>query len=606
IDMVMHPENPSIIYAAAWNRIRNAMESVVNDDDAKIFKTTDSGANWTILTEGLPGNDLVRIGLSVSPALPDDIWAVYVDNSQSLEGVYHSEDEGETWTAVSAQSSYPANLLGGFGWYFGKVAVNPYNSDDIFVLGVDLARTQNNGASWEYGDDFLVHADKHSLHFVDENTMLLATDGGLYKTEDNGNNWTPISNIPNTQLYRVEVNPHISGEYTAGAQDNGTSRGSVDEIENWERIFGGDGFQARYHPTDPDILYAETQNGSIWVSTDGGNIFDWANDGLNDADRRNWDMPYIVSQHDPDVLYTGTFRVYRSNNGVIPFWEPISEDVTDGIDDRYHTITAIAESPIDANVLYVGTSDANIYRSVDYGATWENVSDGLPEHYVTSVHASPLQSTLVYATVSGYKGNSYIPHVQRSKDSGSSWEDITGDLPQVGVNDILILPEDTTESTFFVATDAGVYATLNGGINWQRVGGDMPFIHVFDIAYDAPNRKLVAGTFSRSVQSFDLTEILDYDMITGIPTDFVQQLELEISPNPTTDFVQIRLPETSNQISNEVEFTLTSIDGRLLKKFTENSTSSAMHLDMSHLPCGLYYLTTIVNSVQYQAKIVRK
>ena len=290
IDLLMNPSNPQVLYAAGWNRIRTNQESLVSGPAAKIYKTTNGGSTWNILTGGLPQADMSRIGLTMSATNPNVLFAVYVDTSLDLEGIYKSTNAGVSWNPVPT-FNLPSSVLGGFGWYFGKIAVNPADDAEIYVLGIDLHVTYNNGSSWQTAAPawwtYDVHADKHDMVFIDPSTFLLATDGGIYKTTDAGASWTDFENIPNTQFYRVTVNPHQPGTFTGGAQDNGTTEGNYTNINNWPRIFGGDGFQPLYDSTDPWIMWCETQNGDIWVSTDGGFSFNPGTNGIDASDRRN-------------------------------------------------------------------------------------------------------------------------------------------------------------------------------------------------------------------------------------------------------------------------------------------------------------------------------
>ncbi|MGB0931535.1 MAG: WD40/YVTN/BNR-like repeat-containing protein, partial [Chitinophagales bacterium] len=547
IDMVMNWENPDIIYAAGWNRIRTNQESVTFGDDAKIFRTMDGGDTWTALAEGLPSENMSRIGLAISPTNPNVVMSIYVSTAHELQGIYKTTDNGDTWTPIPTFEGFglPNNPLGGFGWYFAQMNISPQSDDDIFLLGVQMYRTRDGGNIWNRAvsdQNFPpVHVDNHSLFFVRDSTFLLATDGGLYKSSDDGASWQDIENIPHTQFYRVAANPH-DNTYWGGAQDNGTVHGNASTANEWNKAFGGDGFQVIFHPTDPDIVWTETQFGRIVVSNDGGNIFFTATNGIDfQTDRVNWDMPYIMSHHNPDVLYAGTYRLYKNETGIQTFWNPVSEDLTDGIifGQNFHTITTIAESHQNPDLLFVGTSDANVWRTFDGGENWQNVTNNLPERYVTSIKTSRHNPNIIYVTHSGFKGNSFEPHVHRSNDYGETWENISSNLPPIGVNDILTLPEDLADIFLFVGTDAGVYASLDAGDSWDRLGGNFPYVFVFDMDYDAANRRLVAGTFARSMYSFPMDSIIEYDLLTDIDEINEQgstvPYSLQITPNPAID-----------------------------------------------------------------------
>ena len=357
IDLIMDPNDSKTLYAAGWDRIRNNKESTVRGENADIYKTTDGGQTWQELYGNLPKGVNTRIGLANSKMNSNVLYAMYVDNElegdcegtgYNLKGIYKSIDFGATWTPIPTDlqaNGLPCNALGGFGWYFGKLRVNPNDDNDLFLLGVDLWRTKDGGQSWFRATpnwwDYNVHADKHDLVFTAANNFLLATDGGLYKADINNENWEDLENIPATQFYRVAYNPNFPDWYYGGAQDNGTTGGNRLGINEWPRIYGSDGFQPVFHPTNPNKFYVETQRGGIRVTEDGGKNFRSATAGIDGEDSRNWDMPYLMSSHNPDVLYVGTDRVYRSETDTIPFWNPISERLTENENDfRDHNISA--------------------------------------------------------------------------------------------------------------------------------------------------------------------------------------------------------------------------------------------------------------------------
>lgn len=597
VDLVMNPIAPNILYAAAWNRIRTTTESIISGDDAKIFKTVDGGENWTMLTEGLPQDTFARIGLTIFKDNPNTLAAVYVNRNSLFENIYRTDNGGENWTSITdTTSGLGSRPLGGFGWYFGKLAFSPRTPDEVFLLGVGLYRSSNNGLNWTSLGNGILHADKHTLHFINDTTLLLGTDGGLYKSTDNGGSWSDIDNIPNTQFYRVAYNPHQPNVYTGGTQDNGTIVGSATGINSWHRIFGGDGFQAIYHPTNPNLWYVEWQNGNIVLMTPDTSFN--IKSGIDGSDRRNWDAPYILSPTNPNNLYTGTYRMYANYSGGFDDWVQISDDLTDGniFGRNFHTITSITESPLVADYLYVGTSDANVWRSLDKGGSWENITFDLPERYVTSIKASPNEENTVYVTHSGFKGNGYQPHLHRSFDNGETWEDISSDLPTVGVNDVVILPNRETDNILFAATDIGVYASFTNGQNWDRLGTDMPLTLVFDMEYDTITHKLIAGTFSRSMLSFPVDSFLNQvENVDTTTTDTLANaielyalLPINVYPNPTTDYLTLSINKPSKLLLNE-KIEIININGEVILETTVQSMNQV--IDVQELPTGLYFIS---------------
>lgn len=599
IDLAMHPADPNILYAAGWDRIRNNQESTITGAGAKIYKTTDGGDTWSLLEGGLPQEEIGRIGLAIAPSDPDVVYALYVGTNSQLYDVFRTNDGGASWVPVvnfGGPQGLGNSVLGGFGWFFGQVRVNPADAADFFILGVDLWRTRDGGQSWEEATPpwwfYEVHADKHDLVFTPSGSLLLATDGGLYRSASDGADWQDIENIPTTQFYRVAYNPHLPGLYYGGAQDNGTTGGAA-LTEQWPRIFGGDGFQVAFRPDLSEVMYAETQNGNIVVSLDGGFSFDDATAGIDPDDRRDWDMQYIISPHNPDVLYTGTFRAYRSTAGAIPFWEPISEDLSDGLvlNPRYHNITTIEESPVVEGLLYVGTVDANVWRSDDAGSSWQEIKEGLPERYVTSVKASPEFADWVYVTFSGYKDNDFIPRLHRSNTRGDNWEDISGDLPDLAINDVCILPGHR-DSILFVATDGGVYGSMNSGQNWERLGLNMPYVPSYDLEWNEEQNELVAGTFARSIMSYPLDSLFSTPPDTTMTSTFTppspaNDAFLKVYPSPAKDWVQFGFHNI--EAGKTYQIAVINQEGQVVLRRQGNQSGYVEEeVGVSRLPAGMY------------------
>ncbi len=600
IDMVMHPDDPNVLYAVGWDRIRNNTISIVKGYGAKVYKTVDGGDNWTILEGGLPNDQPhSRMGIAISESNPNIVYAQYVnaDNFQ-LEAIYRTEDDGNNWTPIPIDeynNGLSDNAMGGFGWYFGKIRVNPTNPDDIYLLGVDLWRTPFAGQFWEKASPnwwtYEVHADKHDMVFLNDGSLLLATDGGLYRFDNNTQSWEDMEDIPTTQFYRVAHNPFNPDWYYGGAQDNGTTGGNAGNINEWPRIYGGDGFQMAFDPVDADRYFVETQRGNITVTVDGGNNYESGDDGIDSDDRRNWDMPYFISPHFSQVLYTGTYRMYRGV-GNIPFWEPISEDLTDGTDTahRYHNITAVDESPIQEGLLYAGTGDGNLWRGENGGSDWISISAGLPDQYVTDVIASPTDVNTVFVTYSGYRDNDFLPRIHRSANQGADWEDISGNLPDLAINELLIMPE-TNDSILFVATDGGVYGTVTAGTEWERLGANMPIVPVYDMVLNPVNNELVAGTHARSIMSYPLDSISTPQNPVVSVFNPVQQEEksLKVYPTIATDYVQVEVENT--EPGRAVEVVVLSADGKLVygpEKLT--GMQVAHRLDVSNYMAGQYFV----------------
>lgn len=577
-DMMMDFNNPNIIYACSWSRIRTNTESFGFSNSSRIYKTTNAGNTWNILSNGLPNTKLARFGICMSNQNSNKIYVSVCDSTYNLENIYVSSNGGALFTQLPGSSDV-SGIYNSFGWYFGKIAVNPSNDNEILIAGVEHFKSTDGGNSffmnqpewWNYNP----HADIHDIQFKSSSNYIIATDGGLYETFDDGSSWNKIDDIPNTQFYKVNYNPFNNDDYLGGAQDNGTVNGGiVSGANNWNRIYGGDGFQPRMDNTDPQILYAETQNGNIVVSIDGGFNFDPFSSFIDASDRRNWDMPYVFGGNSNTIMYTGTYRVYKNTQNPYEDWTVISGNLTDGIiyGDRFHTISCIDNSILNTNYIYAGTSDGNVWRSLNDGLTWDSLQMTLPYRYVTSVHSSPNVLNNVYVTHSGYRYNQYIPHIHKSTNNGTNWTDISGDLPQTGVNDMLVLPG--YENVLFVATDIGVYYTTNGGTNWMRLGNNMPIMVVWDLEFNPNTNKLIAGTYARGLQTIDITSIMTS---VGIKHTNIVSSNISIFPNPAINEINIKANEKIKSIS------IIDQQGKVFTKTTKQK------INIEVLASGVYY-----------------
>ncbi len=592
-DLVVHPNNPNIVYAAAWNRIRNNKQSLVSGHDAKIFKTLDGGSSWSEIEGGLPKGNFSRTGITMSHNNPNILYALYIDSTFNIHNVYKTIDGGSSWSELEKGEGFDDNIFRGFGWYFGQIRVNPLNDDDVFILGVEMLRTQDNGVTWENPVPswftYQVHADEHDMVFRDS-SIYLATDGGAYRTDNNTETWIDIENIPATQYYRVAYNPHNSEWYYGGAQDNGTSGGNMDSIESWPRIFGGDGFDLAFNDFFPDVFYVETQNGRLSYTFDGGTSFNYGGDGINLSEPTNWDMPYLWSHHDPYIMYAGTDRVYQNVNAEFPAWIPISGVLTDSLSGAFSkNISAIHESPVTPDIVIAGTSDGQVWVTSDKGTNWENISEGIRNSYISDVQASSYDPNIVYATVTAYKDNNFTPFIYRSNDLGKTWVNIQGDLPQIPINDLFILP-NYQDRIMFAATDVGVYYTKNFGENWQRVGQNMPIIPVYEIDYNNVKNEIFAATFARGIQSFDLSQI---PLIESSANDDALLFELKVSPQA------IEIYSNQNILGGQILLSKTS--GHLMFKNRIHETREI--IDHSNIATGIYILSVIKDNKISSKKI---
>jgi photosystem II stability/assembly factor-like uncharacterized protein len=592
MDLVMDLSHPDTLFATGMHRYRTSQSSVTYGQKTKIYRSYNGGATWDTMSNGLPVEPNCRINLAMSQNNPNLIYASYCDTTLNYGGLYKTTNSGNTWSFVSQD---PDLEMGGFGWYFGGIRLDPNNDNILYWMGIDLYKSTNGGATWSLNAspwyNYDVHADKHDLQFINSNEAVLATDGGLYKTTTGGgqntNSWTYISQLPITQFYEVGYNPFDTASYYGGAQDNGTETGSaLGGLSNWVRYFGGDGFQPAFDSLDPAIMYAETQNGNIYVTTSGGSNWDPLTSSFSSIERCNWNMPYLLSKHNYQYLYTGSYRVLMNTTGVLDSWSPISPDLTDGTNNIHHTISTLDESKLVPNLLYAGTSDARIWVTQNGGSSWTQINSGMPQRNVSSIKASPNHSNAVFVGYWGYRDNDTNAYIYYSSNYGATWTNIaSASLPNFAINDIWIKP-DGTDSSLLVANDGGVYATQNRGLTWVRVGNNMPIIPVYDIEYNPKLKKIFVGTFAMSIQSMPIDSIFPSQPVINPTSTTALELDEKIVlyPNPASESISFSSSSSNKHYDIEIRNTL----GQLISSHHQQAPSS--QINVSTLHSGVYYL----------------
>ncbi|MEZ5047232.1 MAG: T9SS type A sorting domain-containing protein [Chitinophagaceae bacterium] len=563
------------LYLTTQLRERSNTQSLLTSSLVKIHRSTDGGNTWTALSSGLPTGIQCKIGICVSNTNPYLLYANYIDDNYDFGGLYKTTDGGDTWSLVNTTSVID---MGGFGWYFGPIRLDPNNDNIIYILSVSLYKSTNGGVT--FNQEFTTHSDKHDLKFINSSSLLLATDGGFYASNTAGINWTLKNNIPITQFYRVAYNPWEANQYFGGAQDNGTMYGSASMgLNTWSQYFGGDGFQPQFDATDPNICYAEWQNGNIVATDLLGLSYTNMTSSLS-ADRKSWNTPYFVSKHNNNHLYIGTYRIHKTSFGPIDAWNAISPDLTDGTQNGFHVVTTIDQSPINAQIIYAGTSDANVWVSKNDGASWNLINNTLPNRYVSSIKASPDNEDAVFCSFSGYRNYDTLAHLYYSTNNGSTWNSIATNLPNFPINDIWIRP-GTHDSSIIIANDGGVYASITHGAFWYRVGSNMPIIPVYDIDYNPTTKKIFVGTFARSIQSMSIDSVFKAVYNVGLENEYLSKNHFQLFPNPCHHSFSIH----ESFIHAKATLQVYDIWGRLVKYYEANNSPT---FNCSELARGIY------------------
>jgi photosystem II stability/assembly factor-like uncharacterized protein len=544
----MDPRNPDVMYAVSWQRLRNVAVLMDGGPGSGIHKSVDGGETWRKLTEGLPEENRGKTGLTISPQNPDVIYAT-IELANREGGFWRSADGGESW---EKRNDY---LSGGTGpHYYQELFASPHQFDRVYQMDVQMHVTEDGGENFESLSHDTKHSDHHAMAFDpnDENYLLVGTDGGIYESYDLGKSWRFIDNLPITQFYKVAVD-YDEPFYNVygGTQDNNSQGGpsrtvNVNGIRNgdWFVTLGGDGHQSAVDPENPDIIYAEWQQGNLarFDRKTGETVYIKPQAGAGEApDRANWDSPILISPHKSSTLFFATQRVWKSENHG-DSWEAISGDLTrnenrtrmpimgrtwsyDSPWDLYamsefNTITSLSESPLVPGLIYVGTDDGIIQVTEDGGANWRRI-DKLPDvpnrFFVNDIKADLHDADVVYVVVDDHKSGDLSPYILKSNNRGRSWKSISGNLPERHI--VWRLVQDHVKpGLMFAGTEFGVFFTVNGGGTWTKLTGGAPNISFRDLVIQTRENDLVGATFGRSFYILD-----DYTPLRQISGDMLKK-----------------------------------------------------------------------------------
>ena len=553
VDIIQRPDDPNVLFAAMWQRIRAPAAFDYGGPACGVYKSEDGGETWNLTGNGLPAssNNLGRIGLAVSQSNPDVMCAIYADRTGFFDGVYRTTDGGDNWNRTN--DGQLANVYSSFGWWFGNIRIHPENEDEIFVIGLNVFRSDNGGGSYfQVGAN--MHVDHHEFAFGSGTDPIIyaGNDGGVY-TSVNGLTFlrTP-GDLPITQGYRVAVSELNEDALWVGTQDNGTNN-DLDGDGQFEFVFGGDGFQPVPHLTDTNRQWAQFQFGNVFFIENNSALN--ATGGL--FGRVNWNAPHAQDPNDPERRYFGTDRVFQNIGNTS--WTSISPDLTGGVQQGNQgqvngTLTTITVSPASSDVIWAGSDDGSVRVTQNRGGLWTDVSTGsiLPARWVTSITADPDSPGTALVTFSGFRWNEDVAHIYRTTNFGQDWTAMDGDLPDIPVNDLFIDP--LNNNVYFVATDAGVYRSIDAGATWRLFGIGLPNVVVTDFAFQQSTRELVAGTYGRSIFSVAIDDdgvilgdvnqdgivsLLDVGPFVALITSGSFQVEGDVNKDGTVDLLDV-------------------------------------------------------------------
>jgi photosystem II stability/assembly factor-like uncharacterized protein len=529
-DVVLDPTNPDILFASSYQRRRHVFTLIDGGPESSIQKSADGGKTWTKLKEGLPKEDMGRIGLALAPHNPKIVYAT-IESTRKAGGIFVSKDGGSSWKKV--------NDFNAQGQYYGELFVDPNDDERIYAVDVWVRVSDDGGKTWRKLDEKWKHPDNHVVWIdpASSDHLIIGCDGGLYESFDRAESWNFKANLPVTQFYRVSADDALPFySVYGGTQDNfslgGPSRTTdAKGIANadWYVTQGGDGFRSIPDPKDSNIIYAESQNGGL-VRFDKrtGEALDIQPlpTGTMDPLRLNWDSPLIVSPHDSNRLYFAAQYLLRSDDRGSA-WKAISPDLTRHIDRNtlpvmgrvwgvdavakgastswYGNIVSLAESTLQDGLIYVGTDDGLIQITEDGGKNWRKIDHiaGVPDiTYVSRLEASQHDVNVVYAAFDNHQNGDFKPYVMKSSDRGKSWTSIAGDLPARGSAYALV--EDRVDpKLLYAGTEYGLFVSQNGGSAWFQLKGNFPTVAVRDLWFQKRHDDLVIATFGRGFWVLD-------------------------------------------------------------------------------------------------------
>ena len=545
-DLVMDPRDPDVLYASTYQRRRRVWTLINGGPGSAIYKSTDAGATWNKLSNGLPSVDMGRIGLALPPSNPDIVYAM-IETAGDEGGVFRSTNRGASWEKRSGYVS-------GSPQYYQEIIPDPHNPDRVYSMDTWMMVTEDGGATWNEIGEYYKHVDNHALWINPDDTdhLIAGCDGGIYETWDRGATWHFKPNLPVTQFYKVETdNDFPFYNVYGGTQDNFTIGGpsrtrNQHGITNREWFFtlGGDGFEPQIDPENPDIIYSQLQYGVL-------HRFDRKNGEIihiqpaaapgEDPLRFNWDSPLIISPHSNTRLYFAAQKVFRSDDRG-QSWQSVSEDLTLGLDRNklevmgrvwgvdavaknrstsiYGNIVALSESSLEEGLLYAGTDDG-VVQVLEPGAEgWRKIDSfpGIPElTYVDALEASLHDANTVYAAFNDHKSGNFKPYILKSTDRGATWTSISGNLPERG--SVYAVAEDHVDpNLLFAGTEFGAFFTLDGGEHWIQLKAGLPTIAIRDIDIQQRENDLVLASFGRGFFILD-----DYTPLRHVDAERLEQ-----------------------------------------------------------------------------------
>ncbi|MDB4031886.1 MAG: hypothetical protein WBH92_03660 [Flavobacteriaceae bacterium] len=558
-DMVMDPKNPNKIIAALWDHKRDPWFFKSGGAGSGLYMTYDGGENWKKLSEkeGLPKGELGRIGLAIAASKTDVIYALIESKKNAL---YKSTDGGSQWKMVNDKED-----IGNRPFYYSDIFVDPQNENRVYSVFTYVNVSEDGGKSFTelmpaYGVDNGVHPDHHAwwIHPKNGQFMMDGNDGGMNITRDGGASWRFIGNIPVAQFYHISTDNEYPYNVYGGMQDNGSWRGpayvwKVQGIRNsyWQEIAFGDGFDVVPDKDNAQFGYAMSQQGFVsrydWKTGNNYSVRPTAPDEKTDL-RFNWNAGIGQDPFDNSTVYFGSQFVHKSTDKGLT-WEVISTDLTTNDPEKqkqsesggltmdatgaenHCTILVIEPSPVEKDMLWVGTDDGRVHFTQDGGNTWNEVTKnikGLPKgSWIPQIKASANNKGEALLIANDYRRFNYTPYAYRTKNYGKTWERIV-DEKDVNSYTLAIIEDPKNPNLLFLGTDDGLYMSLNAGDSWEKWTAGFPTVSTKDLVIHPREEDLVIGTFGRAAWVLD--DIRPLRAVAGNPEALVGPFKLFAPP----------------------------------------------------------------------------
>ena len=503
-DLSMDVKNPRVLYAAFWDHQRHPWRMVSGGEGSGIWKTTDGGDNWTKLEKGLPTKVMGKIGVAVSPANPNKVYAI-IESDQG--GLYRSDNAGKDWKLINSD-----RILRARSWYYMHMFADPVNPDKIVVLNAPFMQSMDGGKTFKRV--MTPHGDNHDLwiHPENPNVMINANDGGANISYNAGKTWSTQSNQPTAQFYRVNADNRYPYWVYGGQQDNSSvaipsnSFDSGIQNKDMHSVGGCESAYTAFDPDNPRYVYAGCYQGII---SEYDQELEYAKDvmaypflglGKDPAEmkyRFNWNAPIIVSQHNSSVIYHAGNKLLKSSDRGVS-WEEISPDLTRNLPEHivlgggpitnegaggenYHTLMYVSESPDDANILWVGADDGLLHITRDGGESWTNITPlGDQEGMINSIELVAGSPGKAYVAFNRYKFNDFTPHVWVTEDYGATWEDRTNGIAEEA-HVRVVRHDPARKGLLYAGTETGMYISYDDGMNWQPFQLNLPIVPITDM-----------------------------------------------------------------------------------------------------------------------------